>query len=509
MAMPSSEVENSTYYSSRRRRKSTRGLMGMRTREYLVKGNDPFDYEQKFSEDQRYEELGPAARVWRTYLEECVAFDIEMVEGWRDGLDVLLVFAGLFSAVVTTFVTQTSQSLQVNYSQVTASLLFELIDVTRAAANGSLVNNIPRSDLTPFSSFRPTTSDTWVNGLWFTSLSFSLATALFAVLTKQWIHQYIGASSGTPRERCHIRQFRYMGLQQWGVGLVIGLLPVLLSVSLGVFLVGLVIFLIPLQVSIASIVGVISFMSFAAYFVTNLLPIWYPSCSYKTPLSQYAFLLYTHITCHPFFVSAISRLWVPPPSVQTDESQDEPPESSSIRTLRDAERAVVEISADEMDVHALAWLFNMSTNPSVQSIIVQSTSALPLSSVEPLKQHAKGISDMCETFIWHMGCHPWQESIVDRLARASLRLVMDGEQSGLAWTLPDAEAGRERWSQDVYAEALAVVAYPGYPECVPTIRHLVETQFRPSEDKRLLLQPIVWGHLLQRLISSDLEDTLI
>ncbi len=32
------EVENSTYYSSRRRRKSTRGLMGMGIREYLVKG---------------------------------------------------------------------------------------------------------------------------------------------------------------------------------------------------------------------------------------------------------------------------------------------------------------------------------------------------------------------------------------------------------------------------------------------------------------------------------------
>ncbi len=55
-------------------------------------GNDPFDYEQKFPEDKRHEEMGPTARVWRTYLEECAPFDSEMVEGWRDGLDVLLVF---------------------------------------------------------------------------------------------------------------------------------------------------------------------------------------------------------------------------------------------------------------------------------------------------------------------------------------------------------------------------------------------------------------------------------
>lgn len=87
----------------------------MKTREYLIKGvcliekfcsfvkliesqgNDPFDYEQKFPEDKRYEELGPTARVWRTYLEECAAFDVEMVEGWRDGLDVLLVFVSVYA----------------------------------------------------------------------------------------------------------------------------------------------------------------------------------------------------------------------------------------------------------------------------------------------------------------------------------------------------------------------------------------------------------------------------
>ncbi|KAG7443307.1 uncharacterized protein BT62DRAFT_935245 [Guyanagaster necrorhizus] len=55
------------------------------------------------------------------------------------GFDVLTVFAGLFSAVVTTFVAQTSQSLQVDYGQVTASLLFELTDIQRAAVNGSLL----------------------------------------------------------------------------------------------------------------------------------------------------------------------------------------------------------------------------------------------------------------------------------------------------------------------------------------------------------------------------------
>ncbi|KAK0447830.1 uncharacterized protein EV420DRAFT_861672 [Desarmillaria tabescens] len=107
-----------------------------------------------------------------------------------------------------------------------------------------------------------------------------------------------------------------------------------------------------------------------------------------------------------------------------------------------------------------------------------------------------------------MGRHPWPEGITDRFARASLRLVLDGERRGLAWTLLDAEAGHEHWPQDVYAEVLAVVAYPGYPKCIPTIRYLAKAELRISPGP-LALQPIVWGHLLRRLISSDPEDALI
>ncbi len=60
-------------------------------------GNDPFNYEEKFPDDKEHEEFGPTARVWRTYLEECLAYDMERVEGWRDGLDVLLVFVSATS----------------------------------------------------------------------------------------------------------------------------------------------------------------------------------------------------------------------------------------------------------------------------------------------------------------------------------------------------------------------------------------------------------------------------
>ena len=53
---------------------------------------NPFDYEQKYEEDDYGDELGSNARFWRVLLDEGQAYDAEMIEGWRDTLDVLLVF---------------------------------------------------------------------------------------------------------------------------------------------------------------------------------------------------------------------------------------------------------------------------------------------------------------------------------------------------------------------------------------------------------------------------------
>jgi hypothetical protein len=46
----------------------------------------------KHPEDEWMEEFGSRARVWRVCNEENERFDAEMVSGWRDTADVLLVF---------------------------------------------------------------------------------------------------------------------------------------------------------------------------------------------------------------------------------------------------------------------------------------------------------------------------------------------------------------------------------------------------------------------------------
>ncbi|KAF9060318.1 hypothetical protein BDP27DRAFT_1236997, partial [Rhodocollybia butyracea] len=198
-----------------------------------------YDYMLKYPEDELYHELGKEARIWRVYNDEATAFDNDMVGELSDNLDILLVFAGLFSAVLTTFVVQTSQSLSQNYTKLSASHLSELTILIRANANSTSISKIPLTS----TAFSPDILDLWVNGLWFTSLAVSFSVALFAVLAKQWLRQYMSIITGTPQERAYIRQFRFDGLRKWRVQSFIGMLPTLLHLALILFLAGLIILL--------------------------------------------------------------------------------------------------------------------------------------------------------------------------------------------------------------------------------------------------------------------------
>ncbi|KAK0227461.1 hypothetical protein EDD85DRAFT_776853, partial [Armillaria nabsnona] len=204
----------------------------------MVSGAAPRDYNAHYPPDPYGQEMSDKARIWPIYNEEAADFDANMLAEWRDTIDVLLVFAGLFSAVLTTFVVQTSQSMQPDYNQASAILLLEILKAT--ASNGSQIS-IPSS---PTDFFSVSRSDEWVNSLWFTSLTLSLITALVAVLVKQWLHQYVAiVSDSSPRDRARIRHLRYAGLQTWQVPMIIGMLPVLLHASLALFFAGLAIFL--------------------------------------------------------------------------------------------------------------------------------------------------------------------------------------------------------------------------------------------------------------------------
>ncbi|PBK97129.1 hypothetical protein ARMGADRAFT_1077230 [Armillaria gallica] len=319
------------------------------------KGNDPFNYEQKYPEDAYGEEMGPNARVFRTYVDERAIHDANMVEESRDGVDVLLVFAGLFSAVVTTFVAQTSQSLQADFTEMSANLLFEMINIQRAIASGASLDTVAPSPLNPNITFIASMTSVWVNGLWFTSLALSLTTALVSVLVKQWLHHYMALPSGTPRERCLLQQFRFAGLQKWHVLVIIGLLPVLMHTALAIFFVGLVIFLGPLQDAIAWVVGTITVIAYMAYLMAHILPLFFPQCPYQTSLCDLLHVLYSHVMQY----------------AQHFQVHQSTSNAENWKDLKQLELEAVQLVSGELSVEALHWLFSTSSNPTVQSIALQ------------------------------------------------------------------------------------------------------------------------------------------
>ncbi|KAL1713865.1 hypothetical protein EV715DRAFT_210766, partial [Schizophyllum commune] len=233
------------------------------------------DYETKYAPDPYGEELSSKARVWRVYNDEAQMADKER--------------AGLFSAVVTTFVAQSSQALNPDYAQITASLVYELVLLQRAINSGSS-GEVPPSPLS-LDSRTHQTSDVWINALWLISLMFSLLTALVSVLAKQWIQasraHFDSLVPGSPRDRAFVRQYRFLGFERWRVPAIIGSLPVLLTIALFFFFAGLSVYTAPMATALYGVVISLSGISVVAYAASVTLSIIYPQCAYWTPVSDY------------------------------------------------------------------------------------------------------------------------------------------------------------------------------------------------------------------------------
>ncbi|KIY62041.1 hypothetical protein CYLTODRAFT_494909 [Cylindrobasidium torrendii FP15055 ss-10] len=311
------------------------------------------DYEEKYPPDPRHEELSENARVWWMYNDEAAIFDAEMVGEASDSLDILLVFAGLFSAVLTTFVAQTSQSLSPDNSAIAVSLLVELVSVQRAMATGESVRNIAHADIAPSIA----RSDVWVNGLWFTSLTLSLSSALFAVLSKQWLRQYTSFISGSARDRALIRQFRYDGMEKWAVRTIIGLLPTVLHLALGLFLLGLVVFLSPLQKALSIVVGILSGISFTLYLSSIVIAVISVQSPYRTTSSD--------------IISNTIR-WA-----LSDDNNDM---AANVRLAERHAAAPTYIGRMDLAVrlcNTLSWVIITANNSSVKPLVFQSLGAFP------------------------------------------------------------------------------------------------------------------------------------
>ncbi|KAF5353796.1 hypothetical protein D9758_010607 [Tetrapyrgos nigripes] len=285
MGSENAKPSNPTYqHDAEKKQKNLHQLLGIPEYQSSYTGTRDYDYTRKYPADEFGKEAGENARVWKVYLDEAETFDDEMLRGFRDTLDALLVFAALFSAVVTSFVISTVVNLQPDYTRITASLMFEQNQLLRAAGNSTALNAVPQTSVN-LDTADVTTNDLWINGLFFASLSLSLATALLSVLVKQWLQAYnFSLPTGNAQERAKIRQFRYLGFEKWKVPEIIGLLPIILHASLGLFMVGLSVYVSELHESLCWIVVSVTGISFLMYFGSIIIPVIHIQCPYRVPI---------------------------------------------------------------------------------------------------------------------------------------------------------------------------------------------------------------------------------
>ncbi|KAK1219676.1 hypothetical protein PQX77_017627 [Marasmius sp. AFHP31] len=169
-------------------------------------------------------------KSWEVIMKEVTALDEGLVGGWKEDIDTLLVFAGLFSAVVTAFTIESYQWLQEAPEDTTVALLKQISQ----QINGSSISQSGPDEFTVSSSVVA------INALWFLSLILALVDALFALLCKQWLRENRRHThTPTPSEALALRWLRNQSLEKWQVPTILASLPMLLESALFLFLAGL------------------------------------------------------------------------------------------------------------------------------------------------------------------------------------------------------------------------------------------------------------------------------
>ncbi|KAJ7652753.1 hypothetical protein DFH06DRAFT_533606 [Mycena polygramma] len=227
------------------------------------------------------EEEAASAKLWAVYVSEAEKYDRALVESWKSDMEGLLIFAALFSSILTAFIIESYQSLNPDSGDLTVHFLAQISQQLAASANGSTFD-VPRP-----TTFSPTTSSIVCNALWFSSLGFSLGCALIATFVQQWARDFLHKTDmrSAPVIRARIFSYLYYGLKRFQMHTVVEIIPLLLHGSLVLFFCGLVAFLIPVNLVMTVIASTVLGIITAVYCTLTLLPLRYLDCPYRTPLS--------------------------------------------------------------------------------------------------------------------------------------------------------------------------------------------------------------------------------
>lgn len=152
----------------------------------------------------------------------------------------------------------------------------------------------------------------------------------------------------------------------------------MLHLSLFLFFLGLVLYFIPQQLGIGLVIGFISFATSIVYLVTNILPLIYPQCPYKTPVSSFLYVVIVWILQQcPIVLKVILSQVAKLIKSHGDDSWlifQLPP---GIQTLEGFEIYAAKRSCIKHELDALLWLYERSSTSAIHRLIIHALAGLP------------------------------------------------------------------------------------------------------------------------------------
>ncbi|KAL1721872.1 hypothetical protein EV715DRAFT_194140, partial [Schizophyllum commune] len=191
--------------------------------------------------------------------------DNSLCQSWRDEIESFMVFAGLFSAVLTAFIMESYKWLMVEPDDISTDYLRQILAVL-SHVDVTAVRTISRE--TPL----PSDVMTRINGFWFSSLTLSLTSALVGIVSKQWLREFLRDTGHSHQTNLAVRQVKYDGLTEWYVGAVIATIPLLLQSALFLFLAGVIDLLWHLQKGVAILISILCSTTMLFFLITTILP---------------------------------------------------------------------------------------------------------------------------------------------------------------------------------------------------------------------------------------------
>ncbi|KAF5357365.1 hypothetical protein D9758_005900 [Tetrapyrgos nigripes] len=223
----------------------------------------------------------PGTKLWNVYIGEARRYDEDLLKGWKEDMDGMLLFSALYSASLTAFIIESYKTLQDDPAQNTVALLSQISQQLSAVLNGTSVPMQSSSD------FTPPVSALVCNTFWFLSLALALTCSLLATFVQQWTRDFIHKTNlrPSPVRQAKVLAFLYLGLRDFGMHSFVDTIPILLHISLLLFFGGLVPFLLPVNRPLTYLMACVLAVFVTVYFALTCIPLVFFDAPYRTPLS--------------------------------------------------------------------------------------------------------------------------------------------------------------------------------------------------------------------------------